>query len=149
MPCEDAALQPDKVVRSWDSAQMAIFGEIFLSCIFSEPRVAHYFQSCILNPHIKATSCVEVMVDIQSATAENRWGKKQKPQYENVMACPISQGGHKVLVINSKLWSWSSVTEMSSVWCPGYLFILRAHGIFKIRDWWWLSTWLKPTTARR
>jgi len=34
------------------------------------------------------------MVDIQCATAENRQGKKteerkQKPQVENIMACPI------------------------------------------------------------
>jgi len=39
------------------------------------------------------------MVDIQSATAENRRGKrrkkkKKKPQDENIMACPIPQGGH-------------------------------------------------------
>jgi len=43
------------------------------------------------------------MVDIQSATAENRRGKKErkkiedrkkKPQDENIMACPISCGGH-------------------------------------------------------
>jgi len=34
------------------------------------------------------------MVDIQSATAENRRGKKEdrkkKPQDENIMACPIA-----------------------------------------------------------
>jgi len=34
------------------------------------------------------------MVDIQSATAENRRGKKKKkkkkPQDENIVACPIS-----------------------------------------------------------
>jgi len=41
------------------------------------------------------------MVDIQSATAENRRGKKvedrkkKKPQDKNIMACPIPQGGHK------------------------------------------------------
>jgi len=46
------------------------------------------------------------MVDIQSATAEVRRGKKEKeeeeerrtkkkPQDENVMACPIPYGGHK------------------------------------------------------
>jgi len=40
------------------------------------------------------------MVDIQSATAEIRRGKKdrrKKPQDENMMACPIPQGGHKKL----------------------------------------------------
>jgi len=39
------------------------------------------------------------MVDIQSAMAENRRGKnkedrKKKPQDKNIMACPVSQGGH-------------------------------------------------------
>jgi len=36
------------------------------------------------------------MVDIQSATAEIRRGKKEdrkKPQGKNVMACPIPNGG--------------------------------------------------------
>ena len=49
------------------------------------------------------------MVDIQYETTENRRGKKkkkeekkkkkeeekQKPPDENIMACPIPQGGHK------------------------------------------------------
>jgi len=41
------------------------------------------------------------MVDIQSATAENRRGKKKKKkkkrksQDENTMVCPIPYGGHK------------------------------------------------------
>jgi len=43
------------------------------------------------------------MVDIQSATAEIRRGKKEeerrrkkkKPQGRNIMACPITYGGHK------------------------------------------------------
>jgi len=42
------------------------------------------------------------MVDIQSATAENRRGKKEerkkkkkkKPQDKNIMACPIAYSGH-------------------------------------------------------
>jgi len=29
------------------------------------------------------------MVDIQSPTAENKRGKKEKPQLQNVMACPL------------------------------------------------------------
>jgi len=42
------------------------------------------------------------MVDIQSAAAEIRRGKKEeeerkKPQDENIMVCPIPQGGHKKL----------------------------------------------------
>jgi len=41
------------------------------------------------------------MVDIQCATAEIRRGKRKKkerrkkPQDENIMACPITQCGHK------------------------------------------------------
>jgi len=37
------------------------------------------------------------MTDIQSAAAEIRRGKirrKKKPQYENIMVCPIPQGDH-------------------------------------------------------
>jgi len=41
------------------------------------------------------------MVDIQAATTEIRRGKKEeerrrkkKPQGKNIMACPITQGGH-------------------------------------------------------
>jgi len=35
------------------------------------------------------------MVDIQSVTAEIREEKRRKkPQDENIMACPIPQGGH-------------------------------------------------------
>jgi len=39
------------------------------------------------------------MVDIQTATAEIRRGKK-KPQGKNIMACPIPQGGHNNYTIN-------------------------------------------------
>jgi len=38
------------------------------------------------------------MVDIQSPTAEIRRGNKKdrkKPHSKNIMACPITQGGHK------------------------------------------------------
>jgi len=39
------------------------------------------------------------MIDIQSAAAEIRRGKKErrrknKPQHENIMVCPITQGDH-------------------------------------------------------
>jgi len=38
------------------------------------------------------------MVDIQSPTAEIRRGKKErkmnKPQHENIMVCPITEGDH-------------------------------------------------------
>jgi len=37
------------------------------------------------------------MVDIQSATAEMRRGKKEKkPPGKNIMACPITYDGHKI-----------------------------------------------------
>jgi len=45
LSCEDIA--QDKLC---DSAQMAIFRIIFVSCISSEPRAAH-FETCILNSH--------------------------------------------------------------------------------------------------
>ena len=42
-------------------------------------------------------------VDMQSPTAEIRRGKKiedrKKPQGKNIMACPITYGGHKKLVL--------------------------------------------------
>jgi len=46
------------------------------------------------------------MADIQSAMAENRWGKKRrrktdrkkKPQDKNIMACSIAYGGHNNLL---------------------------------------------------
>jgi len=47
------------------------------------------------------------MVDIHSATAEIRRGKKRrrrkkerkKPQGKNIMACPSPQGGHNINVL--------------------------------------------------
>jgi len=35
-----------------------------------------------------------IMVDIQSATAEIRRGKKNKLQYKNIMSAAATQGGH-------------------------------------------------------
>jgi len=49
------------------------------------------------------------MVDIQSATAENRLGKKdrsKKPQDKNIMSASATQGGHE------KTYKCSPVTEM-------------------------------------
>jgi len=34
------------------------------------------------------------MVDIQSTTAENKPGKKKKPQGKNIMYASATQGGH-------------------------------------------------------
>jgi len=47
------------------------------------------------------------MADIQSATAEIRRGrkkKKKKPQYENIMVCPIPYGDYKKTVRISAFW---------------------------------------------
>jgi len=55
---------------------MAIFGDFFAFCIISEPRAAHFKQS-ILNLHYGHVMCGS-MVDIQTATAEIRRGKKKK-----------------------------------------------------------------------
>jgi len=52
------------------------------------------------------------MVDIQSATTEIRQGKerrrrkkKKKPDDENIMACPIPQGGHNKASFNASALS--------------------------------------------
>jgi len=41
-----------------DGAQMAIFGDFFASCIFSEPRAAHFTPAFYI--YARATPCVEV-----------------------------------------------------------------------------------------
>jgi len=66
---------------------MAIFGDFFASCIFSEPRAARFRPAS--ETRTNATVCGSV-ADIQSATAEIRRGKKEekKPQGKN-MVCPI------------------------------------------------------------
>jgi len=56
------------------------------------------FQTCILNSHYVHIICRSV-VDIQSATAEIRRGKKkkeerEKPQGKNIMSASATQGGH-------------------------------------------------------
>jgi len=78
-------IQPDKVVR-W--CAHGDFFVIFASCIFS---ACSTFQTSILNSHWGHIMC-RSMVDIQSATAEIRRGKKwrkKKPQLQNMMAYPI------------------------------------------------------------
>jgi len=37
---------------------MAIFGDFFASCIFSEPRAAHFIPAFLI--YTRATPCVEV-----------------------------------------------------------------------------------------
>jgi len=72
---------------------MAIFGDFFASCIFSELRAAGSRPAFYIRT--KATPCVQVgpMADIHSATAEIRRGKKElrknKRQDENIKVCPI------------------------------------------------------------
>jgi len=74
---------------------MAIFGDFFASCVFSEPRAAGFRPASEIC--IKATPCTcGSMADIQSAAAEIRRGKKEeeerrknKRQDESKMVCPI------------------------------------------------------------
>jgi len=54
---------------------MAIFGDVFASCIFSEPRAARFRPASEIRT--KATTMCRSMVDIQAATAEIRRGKKE------------------------------------------------------------------------
>jgi len=64
------------------------------------------------------------MVDIHSATAEIRRGKKdrrrrKKPQGKNIMACPIHYGGHKMrhnLVAEVMIMARSQVVCTQWVW---------------------------------
>jgi len=61
-------------------------------CVLYFQRAARStFQTCILNSH-EGHTMYRSMVDIQSATAEIRRGKKEerkkKPQGKNIMVCP-------------------------------------------------------------
>jgi len=38
------------------------------------------------------------MVDIRSATAEIKRGKKEKPQGKNIMSASATQGGHNKII---------------------------------------------------
>jgi len=73
-----------------------IFGD-FLQPVFSASRVQHnsdLHPKFALRPHTMCGS----MVDIQSANAAIRRGrkrKKKKPQDENRMPASATQGGHK------------------------------------------------------
>jgi len=76
--------------------EMAIFGD-FLRPVFSASRmqyISNLHSKLALRPH----QCGS-MVDIQSATAEIRRGKKEerrkkKPQGKNIMSASATQGGH-------------------------------------------------------
>jgi len=79
-----------------DGAQVANFYAIFWVLYFQRAACST-FQTCILNSHqdhIKYRS----MVDIQSATAEIRRGKKEERRRNgngNIMSASATQGGHK------------------------------------------------------
>jgi len=67
--CEDIAGQSCAMVRRW-----RLFGD----CLGPFQQAAwSTFQTCILNSHQGHTMC-RSMVDIQSVTAEIRWGKKKE-----------------------------------------------------------------------
>jgi len=69
-----AKIQPDKIVQ-W--SRMANFPSF---CVLYFHRAAcSTFQTCILNSHLGHTMC-RSMVDIHSATAEIRRGKKTKEE---------------------------------------------------------------------
>jgi len=77
---------------------MAIFGEFFASCVFSEPRAARFRPASYIRT--KATPCVEVwqtssLRRLRLDEEKRRKKKKNKPQDENIMVCPIPQGDHK------------------------------------------------------
>ena len=74
-----------------DGAQMAIFAT-FLRLVFPASQVQH-----ISDLHSKFALRPHHVVDIQSATAEIRRGKKEerkKPQGKNIMSASATQGGH-------------------------------------------------------
>jgi len=81
-----------------DGARMANFWRFFLRPVFQR-ATWNTFQTCILNSHWDHIMCGST-IDIQSATAENRRGKrrktrkKKKPQLQNVMSASATRGGH-------------------------------------------------------
>jgi len=86
-----AKMEPDKVVR-WcaDGEFLAIF-----CVLYFQQSACSTFQTCILNLHYGHIMC-QSMVDIQSATAEIRRGKKKKLEcgpMPNVMAALPNIGG--------------------------------------------------------
>jgi len=75
-----------------DGAQVAIFGDFFASCIFSEPRVARFRP--VSEIRSKATPCVEVwqtsnLRRLRLGEEKEERKKKKKPQGKNIMVCPI------------------------------------------------------------
>ena len=89
-----AKIQPDKVVR-WCPDSEFLHPVSSASCV---QHISDLHSKFALRPH---PIWKYGTVDIQSVTAENRQGKtqrrrrKKKPQDKNIMACPITWGGHK------------------------------------------------------
>ena len=99
LSCEDTARQICAMVPRW-----RFFCE-FLRPVFSASRVQYssdLHSKFALRPH-HVWHCGS-MVDIQSATAEIRRGKKEerKKQNKNIMSASATQGGHN----NSKSYGW-------------------------------------------
>jgi len=61
-----------------DGAQVAIFGDFFASCIFSEPRAARFRPASEIRT--KATPCVEVLQT--SNLRRMRLGEEKKKEEE-------------------------------------------------------------------
>jgi len=76
---------------------MAIFGDFFASCVFSEPRAAGFRPASLIRT--KATPCVEVWQTSnlrRLRLGEEKKKKKEEErrrtnlQHENIMVCPIT-----------------------------------------------------------
>jgi len=97
-----AKIQPNELVQGCpDGESLAIF------CILHfQWATRSTFQTCTLNSHYGHTMCGS-MLDVQSATAEIRRGKKKKKnklQDKNIMSASVLQGGRPLLKL--KLFAW-------------------------------------------
>ena len=74
-----------------DGAQMAIFGDFFASCVFSEPRAADFRPASEIRT--KATPCVEVWQTSNLRRLrlgeEKKESKKEVTTGQKIMVCPI------------------------------------------------------------
>jgi len=71
---------------------MAIFGDFFASCVFSEPHAAGFRPES--ESRTKATPCVEVwqtsnLRRLRLGKERKKEERKNKRQDENIMVCPI------------------------------------------------------------
>ena len=95
LSCEDIAGQSSAMVPK----------RRFFCVLYFQRAACSTFQTCILNSHYGHTMCGS-MVDIQSAAAEIRRGKRRrkkqrnKPQGQNIMSASATQGGHNKLIAN-------------------------------------------------